>query len=192
MPKNEKSEAIDPDEGKEEKKEKVEPTEAEVEFKALVMKIAENQDKKDTGRPSDFEEKAFTVVRFILSGNDIRTSCALAGLSSTSYYRWREDFKEFRDILKRALAYCRAARVARILRASEKSWQAAAWWLERMYSEDFALKSILETQEDKGRDPAELLMEQLAQRAKEKASGKKAKKKKEEDIEEVRDIPKFE
>ena len=39
--------------------------------------------------------------------------------------------------LKKAEAECKAARIATVLKASEKSWQAAAWWLERRFSDEY-------------------------------------------------------
>ena len=40
--------------------------------------------------------------------------------------------------LKKAEAECKVARIATILKASEKSWQAAAWWLERRCPDEYS------------------------------------------------------
>ncbi len=44
----------------------------------------------------------------------------------------------FSVALKKAEAECKVARIATILKASEKSWQAAAWWLERRCPDEYS------------------------------------------------------
>ena len=48
---------------------------------------------------------------------------------------------EFSEAIKTAEAKCKKFHIGIIKRAAEKTWQAAAWWLERKHSEEFGLKS---------------------------------------------------
>jgi hypothetical protein len=126
----------------------------------------------DNGRPTKYYECKDEVMKFIAGGNSIKDSCVLAGISTATFHLWKAEFSEFSDDLKKALAQCKAARIARILAASKKSWTAAAWWLERMYPDEFALKRILDVHEDRGEDPADVLIRKLMEQSVIESGGK--------------------
>lgn len=140
----------------------------------------------DTGRPTKYYETKDEVMKWISMGNSLRDSCTLAGISTSTFHQWRKDFSEFSEELKKALAQCKAARIGRILAASKKSWTAAAWWLERMYSSEFALKRILETPDAASEDEYDRFIENLKKDAITKTGGEI-----EEDQENEEDIPRF-
>ena len=89
-------------------------------------------------------------------GND--TDCAYtAGIHPDTVRQWRTRLQEeeegtptldelftFFEADKKAIADARLERLARIEDASKKSWQAAAWWLERKYPDEFGQKKRLE------------------------------------------------
>lgn len=73
---------------------------------------------------------------------------AAAGIVYETFRSWicktEPDFKPaFLANVEKAEADCVAARVRTIIKASKKTWTAAAWWLERRYPNDFALKTHL-------------------------------------------------
>ena len=117
------------------------------------------------GRPSDYEEKHKDVLNWISKGMSIKDACALSDVGRTTYHDWQKKFPQFSKELKRALAQCKAQRVMRILLAAKKSWTASAWWLERMYPDEYALKRLLEFQDDREDDPAYQLIKNAAERA---------------------------
>ena len=88
-----------------------------------------------------------------LSDKDI---CDMVGISQNTFYNWLKEAdtgvnvdnperpvpqielkRELRDGLKRAQAAFKAYHIQTITKAAKKSWQAAAWMLERMYPKEF-------------------------------------------------------
>ena len=61
----------------------------------------------------------------------------MEGISYETYRTWQTEKPVFSVAIKKAEAECKAARIATILKASEKSWQAAAWWLERRCPDEY-------------------------------------------------------
>ena len=60
------------------------------------------------------------------------------GVGRTTFHRWRKENETFRDTLKKAEAQGVAAMLGVIRAASAKSWQAAAWLLERRHPAQWA------------------------------------------------------
>jgi transposase len=81
------------------------------------------------------------ITGAIAAGNYHETACALAGVSTSSFYRWMQQgekaragiYREFWEAVKKAEAVAEAKRVKIIADAAEENWQAAAWYLERRY-----------------------------------------------------------
>ena len=78
------------------------------------------------------------------TGNFLDTAAAYAGVEKTTLHAWLRRgrrasggvYREFASAVDRALAQAEARDVALIAKAaSEGSWQAAAWRLERRFSE---------------------------------------------------------
>ena len=69
-------------------------------------------------------------------------------MSYDTIWRWMKTKSEFSEAIKKAERekYQKAKEVATmaIFRAMETHWQAAAWYLERKYPEEFARKQIFE------------------------------------------------
>jgi hypothetical protein len=70
-------------------------------------------------------------------------SCNLAGISYETFTVWMEK-PEFSESIKKAETICKQRNIVRIQNASRQSWQAAAWWLERKYPDEFAMKTKME------------------------------------------------
>jgi hypothetical protein len=100
------------------------------------------------GRPTKFEPAVTeTILQSIRDGNPRSVAAAAAGVGKSTLMAWLalgrgngpadEAFRVFLDDVKRADAEAVAAFVAVIRQAAPASWQAAAWWLERHYPDQF-------------------------------------------------------
>ena len=78
------------------------------------------------------------IINFIRAGSYVETAAAAAGVDKATLYRWlkrgaegQEPFATFSNQVESALAEAELRDLARIDRAAEHAWQAAAWKLER-------------------------------------------------------------
>ena len=84
------------------------------------------------GRPTKFTtERQERILRSIRAGNYVETAALAAGIGKSTFYDWLDRFPDFADAVQKARAEAEARYVAVIEQATETSWQAAAWWLER-------------------------------------------------------------
>ena len=83
------------------------------------------------------------ICRYLRAGNSQKDSATLADISEETFYQWMKK-PEFAEPIKKAEQECKARNIAIIQRAAEKTWQAAAWYLERRYNSEFALKQLNE------------------------------------------------
>lgn len=84
-----------------------------------------------------------TAVRLCRAGLPDCQIAAVLGVSKETYSRWinhpkTDNQNQLSQQLKKADAEREAALVARIMRASNDTWQAAAWLLERRYPDRYA------------------------------------------------------
>jgi len=97
-----------------------------------------------TGRPTDLTPETQTrVIEALRAGNYIDAACAYAGIGTSTYYRWMQRaqefdapdiYVEFRETVLKARAEAEIRNVGLIQRAaSDGTWQAAAWFLERSH-----------------------------------------------------------
>lgn len=95
------------------------------------------------------------ICKYLRAGNSQKDSALLAGLAVSTFYDWQREKEsdgkpnpsykvDFVEALKKAEVECKARNIAIIQQAGVKQWQAAAWWLERKYNNEFALKNIFE------------------------------------------------
>ena len=109
------------------------------------------------GRKSkDTPENRQTIINAVEQGVPYRHACAMAGLSEDTFARMREKSAEFAEAIKAAEGRAVAGRLARIRMAENDHWQAAAWWLERKYPQEFG-KTVQE-QQHTGKDGAPLVI----------------------------------
>lgn len=82
----------------------------------------------------------------LMAGNTIRNSCALAGITEATYYRYMQEagraeegspLSEFCKSVKKALADAEHRNVLVIQTAAKTHWQASAWFLERRYPQEW-------------------------------------------------------
>lgn len=65
-------------------------------------------------------------------------ACTLAGVSRDFFYDWIKDDAEFDDAVKKARLCAKRRALKTIKTAGLSYWQAAAWFLERRYKDEFA------------------------------------------------------
>ena len=83
------------------------------------------------------------LLKAVAAGNTYQTSCRVMKVSHTTFQHWREMNPAFKLEVEQAEAGAISRNVAVIQEASKKYWQAAAWWLERKYPEDWALRQVV-------------------------------------------------
>lgn len=101
-------------------------------------------------------EKIDEICNFIRAGNTHRDAALLSDITESTFYEWAKD-SEFSERLKKAEQECKARNIAFIQKAAEKSWQAAAWFLERRYHDEYAVKQVNEVT-GAGGEPVRLLI----------------------------------
>lgn len=68
-------------------------------------------------------------------------------MTRATFYRWLDD-ETFRDEVEKAELAAEAAYTTAVAQAVPKSWQAAAWWLERRKYQDYGRRDSLEVKMD--------------------------------------------
>jgi hypothetical protein len=108
------------------------------------------------------EQNVDAFVKAIRMGMKIKNSCELIGISQETYFTWMKEHPEFSDSIKRARGERTQEALAIIRKAAIKSWQAAAWYLERTFPDQYGLKTQISGYLDGADD--ETLKKQRAQR----------------------------
>lgn len=84
------------------------------------------------------------VLRAISKGLSQKDAAALAGISEDTLSRWKKEKVDFADKIRQKEITFKQKNIDVIRKTGEdKSWQAAAWLLERKYPEEFSLKQEL-------------------------------------------------
>jgi len=82
-------------------------------------------------------EREKKIIDLLKAGNTRKTSYTAAGITDKTFAAWLKT-SDFSDAVKVAEEEAVARNVMVIANAAKKSWQAAAWWLERRRPEDYA------------------------------------------------------
>ena len=85
-------------------------------------------------------ERMQAVIDNIRDGQPITRAARLAGLNPATVHRWREEDEEFKEAVEDALEFQIAVLTAKVDRASDTDWKAAAWRLERLRPDEFGSK----------------------------------------------------
>lgn len=105
--------------------------------------IPSPQKASKAGRKSKYTPRLVNkIVEFLKKGNNQHDSAIMAGISEDTYYTWMNEKPEFNEAVKKALAFNVSTRIERISKHGLTNWQADAWYLERMYPQRFALKTV--------------------------------------------------
>ena len=98
------------------------------------------------------------AYKLVSAGNYIKDVYPILGIDESTWYRWLNEGekaksgikREFYETIKKAEKDAIARNVALIQRAAQEgNWQAAAWWLERKYFEDWGRKERVDLAADK-------------------------------------------
>ena len=111
------------------------------------------------GRPSKVDQRRATrIIKSVQLGLTFKSAAACAGISYNCFREWRNrgkvdfdngvvsEFAGFYSAIKRAEALGEEACAKIIMKASNKTWVAAAWWLERICHKRWGRKDRLDSQ----------------------------------------------
>ena len=91
------------------------------------------------GRPTKYTEQTVAkLLEALRNGNTRRASCAVADISQDSLALWLRTYPEFAEAVEKAEGKAEASMVNVIKNASDTTWQAAAWWLERKHKAEWS------------------------------------------------------
>jgi transposase len=101
--------------------------------------------------PKLTEDVQAKILQAIATGATRRTAAAFAGIGERTLYTWlasdRSPFRQFRQALLLAEANATILMIGAVRNAASTSWQAAAWWLERKYPDEWGKKDRIEFSE---------------------------------------------
>lgn len=96
-------------------------------------------------RKTKATEKTISIIlSAIEEGLTQRESAVLAGISEDTLSLWKKKDSDFSEQIRQKQIECKLGHIRNIKKASDKSWQASAWWLERKYKEEFSLKTKMD------------------------------------------------
>jgi hypothetical protein len=91
------------------------------------------------------ESRVEALLNALRVGNTRRAACAHAEIDSATFYRWMLADAALRSEVERAEGEAETRFLAQVARAATNgTWQAAAWWLERRHPADFGLRARLD------------------------------------------------
>jgi len=118
------------------------------------------------------------AYKLVSAGNYIKDIPPVLGIDDSTWFRWLSEGekaksglkREFYETIKKAEKDAIARNVALIQRAAQDgNWQAAAWWLERKYFEDWGRKDKVDLSADK--DGFKIVVEYVDEREKDGSEG---------------------
>ena len=102
------------------------------------------------------DELCDNICKDIKEGVPIVHASVANGISTSTFYSWYDKgkeaksgkYKKFHDEINEARSVAVTLRAKRVYKAGETSWQADAWWLERVDPENFGRKDKMEVKSD--------------------------------------------
>ena len=100
---------------------------------------------KKAKSPAVVKAQQAGLIKAVAAGNTYQTSCRVMKVSHSTFQHWREMDPTFQAAVEEAEAEAIVRNIAVIQLAAQsgKHWQAAAWWLERKYPQDWALRQVV-------------------------------------------------
>lgn len=96
------------------------------------------------------EELLNKICDLIKKGLSNKDAVICMGISESTFYQWQIEKPEFSESLKKAEMERKLFLITKIFDASNKSWQAAAWYLERTCPDEFGrqekIKDVIPTE----------------------------------------------
>jgi hypothetical protein len=93
------------------------------------------------------KELVAELLQILTEGNTIETACGCVGIGQETFFGWQRNKTEFAEAVQKAQKAAIRRNVGIVQVAAKKSWQAAAWWLERRHPQDYALRRPVEDTE---------------------------------------------
>ena len=84
------------------------------------------------------QDRAHIIITYLLKGTTIKGACKAANIHRDTYYLWKKEVPEFREMIEAAEGDIEASLVESIL--SDDDWRAKAWILERRFRESWSQK----------------------------------------------------
>ena len=137
----------------------------------MTKKKQENQEpiikellKKPTGRETKLNKEIIEeILSYLKLGFSVNDTCEAVGITKQTFFRWKKqgkadkengiksDFCDFCDSIKTAKHSVKKFMLSKIVQTAKEKWEAAAWWLERNFPEDYSLKPELRTLKNKSK-----------------------------------------
>lgn len=118
--------------------------------------IKELSKKSNAGRETKLNKEMIDeIVGYIELGFTIKDTCEAVGISKDTFFEWKKQgkkdkengikslFSEFSDSIKKGKHKIKQLMLSKIVQAANENWNAAAWWVERNFPEDYSLKPEL-------------------------------------------------
>lgn len=112
--------------------------------------------KKKTGRETKLNKEMIEkIARYIELGFTIKDTCEAVGINKDTFFEWKRqgksdkengiksDFSDFSDSIKKSKHSIKELMLSKIVQTAKEKWEAAAWWLERNFPEDYSLRPEL-------------------------------------------------
>ena len=87
------------------------------------------------------KEKTDTLIKALKLGVSIKSACACAGISSTTYYEWLKQHDEFRIAIDSTQYHVERKALRELRKLAKDNWRVWAWLLERRYPDQWSIKS---------------------------------------------------
>ncbi len=113
------------------------------------------------GRPTDLTpELQASIVKTVQDGNTLDDAAALNGISPSALYDWKsrgnrgeEPFAQFSDAITQARAFAKSEAIRNVREGvylnGQKDWKAEAWYLERMFPDQFGPQAAVHVRLEK-------------------------------------------
>lgn len=82
------------------------------------------------------------IEKLLEEGNTITDTCAVVGISHSTFLTWKKEYPEFASKVEKANAFAKQIHLQNIRNAGERDWRASAWFLERTSPKDFGQKQL--------------------------------------------------
>ena len=80
------------------------------------------------------------ICKYIKQGMTQKDAAILADINELTFYRWKKKYVSFASALKKAEMECKNRNIVIIQKAAITTWQAAAWFLERRYFDEYGIR----------------------------------------------------
>lgn len=96
------------------------------------------------GSNSIYPDKRDIVLEHLRVGHTDIDACIMSGISHHAFYDWIKKHDDFAEDVKKARLTAKDQCVKIVRKAALKTWQAAAWYLERRFRNEYAMKQFVE------------------------------------------------